>query len=63
VTTDRILRVGVAGCGQIARALHIPGYVASPSAEITAFYDHRLDNIADLVRSHWESRVRTKGLY
>jgi UDP-N-acetylglucosamine 3-dehydrogenase len=42
------LRVGVAGCGQIARYLHIPGYVSCAKAQLVAMYNHRLDSVADL---------------
>ena len=52
MTPDRALRVGIAGCGRIARALHIPGYVGSPHAEIVALYNHRLGTVADLAASH-----------
>jgi len=52
MTSDRDLHVGIAGCGRIARALHVPGCVASSGAKIEAFYNHRLDNVSDLVASH-----------
>lgn len=51
MTSDRVLRVGIAGCGRIAKVLHIPGYVASERAEIVALYNHRLDSVADLAAS------------
>ena len=46
--TDEALRVGVAGCGRIARILHIPGYAASPHAELVALYNHRRETARDL---------------
>jgi predicted dehydrogenase len=36
---DHRLRVGVVGCGEIARAIHIPSYVASPRADLVAVAD------------------------
>jgi len=46
------LRVGVAGCGRIARVLHIPGYARSPHAEVVAFYNHRRETVEDLCDEH-----------
>ena len=46
--TEETLRVGVAGCGRIARVLHIPGYAASPHADLVAFYNHRRETVRDL---------------
>jgi len=33
------LRVGVIGCGQIAKHLHVPDYAYCPQAEIVALCD------------------------
>jgi len=44
------IRVGVAGCGQIARRLHIPSYLRSERASIVAIYNHTGDTVADLRR-------------
>ena len=41
-------RVGVAGCGQIARVLHIPGYVNDPRSELVAFYNRSAERARDL---------------
>jgi UDP-N-acetylglucosamine 3-dehydrogenase len=46
--SERLLRVGVAGCGQIARRLHIPSYVDCPRAKLVALYNHRLGTVTDL---------------
>lgn len=51
------LRVGVAGCGQYARALHIPGYVNCPKARLVALYNHRLDTVADLRRKYPDAEM------
>lgn len=45
---ESVLRVGVVGCGQIARKLHIPGYLRTPEARLVALYNHRLETIGDL---------------
>ena len=50
--SDERLRVGVAGCGRIARALHIPGYQRSPRANLVAFFNHRKDTAVDLLDIH-----------
>jgi len=41
----RAVRVGVVGCGQIARESHIPNYVTSPKARLTALCDME-ENVA-----------------
>jgi UDP-N-acetylglucosamine 3-dehydrogenase len=41
-------RVGVAGCGQIARVLHIPGYANDPRSELAAFYNRSAERVRDL---------------
>lgn len=46
--TENELRVGVVGCGQIARRLHIPGFVRAPEARLVALYNHRLETVEDL---------------
>jgi UDP-N-acetylglucosamine 3-dehydrogenase len=44
------IRVGIAGCGQIARRLHIPSYMRSDRASIAAIYNHSAETAADLKR-------------
>ena len=56
---DKTLNIGVAGCGQIARRLHIPGYADHPLAELKAFYNHRLDTMADLRKRYPEATFST----
>ncbi len=47
-----LLRTGVAGCGKIARHLHIPGYTNSPKAELVALYNHRRETAVDLIEEY-----------
>ena len=56
---DRILNIGVAGCGQIARRLHIPAYQDHPLAFLKAFYNHRSDTVADLKQGYPEASFYT----
>jgi len=46
------LRVGIAGCGQIARKLHLPAVLRSNKAELTAIYNRRLARCADIAKEH-----------
>jgi len=55
--SERLLRVGVAGCGQIARYLHIPGYVNCPKAKLVALYNHRLETVADLREKYPQAKI------
>ncbi len=47
-TLSKPLRVGVVGCGKIARSLHIPGYLNSSKAQLTSLYNRRLESMSDL---------------
>jgi predicted dehydrogenase len=49
---ERTLRAGVVGCGQIARKLHIPGYLRAPEVRLVALYNHRLETVEDLRHDH-----------
>lgn len=55
--SEQPLRVGIAGCGQFARVLHIPGYVNCPKAQLVALYNHRLDTVADLMEQYPQARI------
>ena len=55
--SEQVLRVGVAGCGQIARKLHIPGYVNCPQSELVALYNHRLETVADLRQAYPQAKL------
>ena len=55
--SERVLHVGVVGCGRIARNLHIPGYLGSAKAKLVAFYNHRLETVADLSEAHPDVRL------
>ncbi len=49
------LKVGVAGCGQIARVLHIHEYEESPDCELVALYNRDLKYVAD-IRPEYEAK-------
>lgn len=38
-----MLKVGVIGCGKIARVRHIPEYIENPNVELVAFYNRTFD--------------------
>ena len=40
-----VVRVGIIGCGRIAEADHIPGYLGTEGYEITALFDPRKDRM------------------
>jgi predicted dehydrogenase len=52
-----LLRAGVAGCGQVARHLHIPGYANCPRAKLVALYNHRLETVDDLRQQYPDAEV------
>ncbi len=39
IVMDKKFRVGIIGCGQIAKYLHVPDYARCPQAELVAFCD------------------------
>lgn len=39
MTEEKIIRVGIIGCGKIAQVRHIPEYAANPRAKLTGFVD------------------------
>ena len=43
-----VIRVGIVGCGRIAEADHIPGYLEAGGYEITALCDMRPDRMAEV---------------
>jgi UDP-N-acetylglucosamine 3-dehydrogenase len=53
------IRVGVAGCGQIARRLHIPSYLRCDRASIVALYNHRAETVVDLQQNLPEAQIYT----
>ena len=59
VMSGQQIRVGVAGCGQIARRLHIPSYLRSKRASIAAIYNHRAETVTDLQRLLPEAQLYT----
>ena len=59
VMNGQQIRVGVAGCGQIARRLHIPSYLRSKRASIAAIYNHRAETVTDLQRLLPEAQLYT----
>ena len=46
------IKVGIIGCGKIARVRHIPEYVANPHAEVSGFYDINLARAEELAEKY-----------
>jgi len=38
-----VLKIGIIGCGKIARVRHIPEYIENPNVELRAFYNRTFD--------------------
>ena len=36
---DKVLKIGIIGCGKIAQVRHIPEYAAHPQARLAGYYD------------------------
>ena len=52
------LKVGVAGCGQIAKVLHIHEYDESPDCELVAMYNANLDYAKDVIAEYEPKGVK-----
>ena len=49
---DKAVRIGVIGCGKIARVRHIPEYAAHPGAELLGYYDPNFDRAAEMAERY-----------
>lgn len=52
-------RIGIIGCGKIAQVRHIPEYVASGKAEITALYDINKERAEELASKYNAKACKT----
>ena len=48
----QIIKVGIIGCGSIARERHIPEGAKNPNVKLAGFYDHTPERAAEFARQY-----------